>query len=467
MRYLYIILVLAFCLSCKQSVKEPSVAGAFYPADRAELQSTVKSFLDNATGKDVDGRLIAVISPHAGYIYSGQVAAYSYKNLKDASTVILIGGAHKAAYKGASVYARGSWRTPLGDVPIDEKLAGMLLSDQDDVVFYPEAFEGEHSLEVQLPFLQSVLAKGFKIVPILISNPTKQMYDRLAGLLTEILAKDKRAVIVTSTDLSHYFDYESAKIKDAATIDAVETLSTRKLEDLLRSREGEMCGGFGVMLTLDVSRRLGANAGVLYKYANSGDVTGDKSSVVGYAALGLYKTSLTEAERKELLSLAKMAISKRVREGKPLDYSTHNPKFIADGAAFVTINRMGKLRGCIGNVVPVMPLYQSVAMNAYYASSNDPRFVPMTPDELDDMQIEVSILSPLIPVTDISEIQVGRDGLYIVKDGRTGILLPQVAPEQGWDRDTFLSMICKKAGLPEDAWKSGAELYRFEAEIIR
>jgi AmmeMemoRadiSam system protein A len=238
------------------------------------------------------------------------------------------------------------------------------------------------------------------------------------------------------------------------------------LEQRLRSGEGEMCGGFPVIFTMAVARKLGATHGVLYKSANSGDVTNEKARVVGYAAMGLYKGALTTDERQVLLSLAKKTVDQYVKYGHMPEYTATDKRLAANGATFVTINRNGNLRGCIGNIEPVMPLYRSVIMNAVAACSQDPRFAPMTREELTNLEIEVTVLSPLEALQDIKDIRIGTHGLYIMKGGNAGILLPQVASEYNWNVPTFLEQVSLKAGLPRDAWKT-SQLFSFTADIIK
>ncbi|MGE5893150.1 MAG: AmmeMemoRadiSam system protein B, partial [bacterium] len=211
---------------CKENIKEPAVAGAFYPADRNALAEMVDGFLSKAENLHVEGKLIALISPHAGYQFSGQVAAYSYKQLKerDIKTVILIGPSHHTAFTGISVYATGSMKTPLGKVRINEKVAKSLIHEPSKITFYPEAFEKEHSLEVQIPFLQRTM-KDFTIVPILVGSPTKESFEYLTGKLVELLRKDSSAIIIASTDLSHYHDYDTAVRMDKKLTDAFERMS--------------------------------------------------------------------------------------------------------------------------------------------------------------------------------------------------------------------------------------------------
>jgi len=459
------LLLLPNSIGCAENIKEPSVAGTFYPADKKALKESVEGFLSRVEKKQRDGKLIALISPHAGYRFSGQVAAYGYKEIMDSAIqkVILIGASHHVGFKGASVYTTGSFRTPLGEVRINEPLAKKLLDDTADVAFYPEAYKREHSIEVQLPFLQTVL-KDFSIVPILIGTPTKKTYDHLIDTLSEML--DEKTLIIASTDLSHYHDYSSAKTMDGKIISAIERLSAGDTAKLLQNGQSELCGVYPVLITMEIARRAGAGYGMLFNYANSGDVTNEKEKVVGYASMGFISNPLSEKEKKELLTMAKDTIEEYVSSGRVAERNIQNPQFKADGAVFVTIKKNGALRGCIGNIQPVMSLSQSVIKNAIAASSSDPRFPPVRKEELKDIEVEVSILSPLLPLKDTRGIQIGKHGLVIRKGERSGIFLPQVATEFGWDRDTFLEQLCVKAGLPKSAWKD-AELHIFTAEVIK
>jgi len=466
-----ILLTLSFLLTClvgtgcTDNIKEPSVAGTFYPADKKELKDTIDTFLSKVNRIPREGNIIALISPHAGYRYSGQVAAYGYKHIQDRDIrkIILIGQSHHEGFKGASVYTSGSFKTPLGNVEIDEKSAKKLLNENADVKFYPEAFAKEHSIEVQLPFLQSML-KDFTIIPILIGSPTRQTFEHLISELTEMM--DGQTLMIASTDLSHYHRYSEAVEMDSKLISAIERLSVMNAGELVQTGKSEMCGSIPVIIAMEVAKRHGANLGVLFNYANSGDVTQEKDKVVGYASMGLIRSPYTDVEKKELLSIARNAITEFVTDKKTIEVDMKNPKLRSDGAVFVTIKEKGSLRGCIGHVQAIMPLYQSVIKNAIAASSSDPRFPPMTKDELQDIEIEISILSPMQKLKDVKNIQIGKHGLVIRKGSQSGLLLPQVPIEQGWDRQTFLKQICAKAGLPEYAWKD-AELYTFTAEIIK
>ncbi len=467
-----IVMVFSGCSRVPVRVREPAVAGAFYPADPAELRSMVEKFVDRAETKHVPGDLLAVIAPHAGYVYSGGVAGYAYRQLRDrpVDTVIILGPNHRAPLTGVSVYTEGVFRTPLGDAVIDGETAGRLLDPASDIVFAPEVHEKEHSIETQLPFLQVLFGENVKIVPVLVGMPTQKSFASFTERLADELAHHPKTLLVVSTDLSHYHDYDTARTMDHTMLEPIKSIALEEAEGLLRKRSGEMCGGWPVLYALKTARLLGANEGVLYAYANSGDTAGTKDRVVGYAAMGLYRRPLTKEDRRELHRIAAATIDLYVRKREKPDFSVNSPRLKAYGAAFVTINRHGHLRGCIGSTVPREALYRSVIDNALRAAVHDPRFAPVTPGELGDLEVEVSVLSPMKPLrrSQVGTIEIGRDGLFLVKGRHSGIFLPQVPVEQGWDRETYLKELCRKAGLPAGSWRADdARLYTFTADVIR
>ncbi len=469
LRYLFnmMLLMVIFPSACSATVKEPAVAGSFYPADKESLSAELDRYLSLPAAESDDGRLLAVVAPHAGYVYSGWVAGYAYARLKgkDIRTVILIGPSHYAAINGAVIYPGGGLRTPLGIVKVDEALARSLASDKDGVKLSAEPFEREHSLEVQLPFLQKTL-KDFSVVPILIGRNTPESYRHLADKLAALLKKDEKAVIVISTDLSHYHDNKTASVMDRKVLDAVERLAAGDLERLLGSGEGEACGGGPLLYGMAAARGAGATEARLYKYADSGDTSGDKKRVVGYGALGFYKKPLSAVARAEILKLARETVACQVN-GKPLpEWQGGDLRLKADGAVFVTLKEKdGRLRGCIGSIQAHTALYRSVVQNAVAAATKDPRFRPVRPEELPHLDLEVTVLSPMEPVSGSSEIEIGKHGVYLEASGRSSVFLPQVPVEQGWDLGTYLAELSMKAGLSPDSWKSG-RLYRFTAEIV-
>ncbi|MCX7857972.1 MAG: AmmeMemoRadiSam system protein B [Deltaproteobacteria bacterium] len=266
-------------------IREPSVAGSFYPDNPSLLKRTIEKYLDNAQVPMVDGEPIGLISPHAGYMYSGQVAAYGYKALigKTYDTVIIIAPSHRSYFEGIAVIEKGSYRTPLGTVSIDQDLTSKILKE-DSVTFAPnfQAHLGEHSVEVQIPFLQIVL-KDFAIVPLLMGAQNRKTWRGVASVLFNVAQKEKKKFLfLASTDLSHYFPYEKAKKLDGVVLRNVEEFNIEKMEKDYENESYEACGGGPMISVMMISRLMGAKKGIVLKYANSGDVSGDKSAVVGY-----------------------------------------------------------------------------------------------------------------------------------------------------------------------------------------
>ncbi len=472
--------------------RKPAVAGQFYPGDPVTLSRQIADFFKNARKEPIPGEIVALISPHAGYVYSGQVAAHAFKLLEGLTfeTVVVISPTHVVPFRGASVYDGGAYETPLGIIPTDTSTAGEV-ADASDRLFLSNVghasggARGEHSLEVELPFLQAVLGK-FKLVPIVMGDQDWTTCQALAGALVKGL-KGKSALIVASTDLSHFHPYDEAVRLDQVVQDDVAAFDAEELFSDLASGACEACGGGPVVATMLAAKGLGADKSKVLKYANSGDVTGDKSGVVGYMAAVLYdsKTSLkteeksekkqegidsglTEKDKETLMHIARATIEQRVK-GRPLqEPETGSPVLKEKRGAFVTIHKHGQLRGCIGYIEAIKPLYITIQEMAEAAALNDHRFPPVTPEELASLDLEISVLTPLKKITDVKQIQVGKHGILLKKGYHQGVFLPQVATEQGWDRDTFLNQLCFKAGIPDpNCWKAqDAELYIFSADVF-
>lgn len=446
-------------------IREPQVAGGFYTSDPAVLQLQISSFLEKVPKKDVKGLLVLIV-PHAGYVYSGQVAAYSYKQLvgEEYDTVVVIGPSHYKGFDGISVFNGDYYKTPLGKVEVDRELANLLIDASEKINYFPEAEEREHSVEVQVPFLQSVL-EDFKIVPILMGAQTPENAEILAGALSKYA--DEKTLIVASSDLSHYHNYDKAVFMDALALSYVENLDGVGLYQAIAGGRCEMCGYGPVMVAMLVAEKLGKTEIQILNYANSGDVTGDKSRVVGYSAAVMYgDTRFSGRERAELLRIARESIESYVKYRKVPTFDVTNPKLLEKGAAFVTITEGGHLRGCIGTTRAMQPLYLAVRDAAISAAVRDPRFVPLSIDELDKIHLEISVLSEPQEINSIEEIEVGRHGLIVERGNHSGLLLPQVAADYGWDRDTFLEQTCEKAGLDRDCWKEDVRILTFEAEVF-
>jgi len=470
----------------KGPIRESVIAGSWYPGDPEVLRGQVLQFLAEATPPPIEGELVALISPHAGYMYSGQVAAYAYKLLKGKryDVVVIVAPSHRAYFRGASVYPRGGYRTPLGIVPVAERLTERLREACPLVDYVPQAHAQEHSLEIQLPFLQVVLG-DFELVPLVMGEHDFYTCEELAKAIVEVV-KGERALLVASTDLSHFHPYPQAVALDKVVLEHVEAFDPEGLSRDLRSGRCEACGGGPMVAVMLAAKALGASGAKVLKYANSGDVTGDRSSVVGYMAAAIYRgggaaeagdpregkvgvdLGLTEEEKEKLHEIARTVIRNKVL-GEPIpEFHITSPRLKEPRGVFVTIKKHGQLRGCIGYVRAIKPLWQAVADMAEAAAFQDPRFPPVRVDELGELEIEISVLTPLREIKDPEEIEVGKHGIMIERPPYySGLLLPQVATEYGWDRETFLEQTCIKAGLPPNAWRDPAtRIYIFSAEIF-
>jgi AmmeMemoRadiSam system protein B/AmmeMemoRadiSam system protein A len=468
-----------------QEIRESAVAGSWYPGNPDALSRDIKGYLDKAEKERVDGEIVALVSPHAGYAYSGQVAAYAYKLIegKPFDTVVVVAPSHYVNFKGFSLWDRGGYRTPLGLVPVDVELSRKMMEKSREIQFIPEAHAREHSLEMQIPFLQVVL-KSFKLVPIVMEPDWSwEGCQTLARSIADTV-RGKKTLLVASTDLSHFHNYEKAVELDRRVIDRLDRFDPEGLTLNLKGNRAEACGGGPVVAVMLAAKALGANQGKSLKYLNSGDVTGERSRVVGYAAGVFYKGAgrtvemkeekkvgvdlgLSAEDKKTLHHIARTVVENRAK-GKPVpEFKVETPILNESRGAFVTINKKGQLRGCIGYIEGRGPVYKTVEKMAEEAAFRDPRFDPVKERELPELEIEISVLTPLKKITDINEIEVGKHGIYIKKGWNSGLLLPQVATDYGWDRLTFLEHTCQKAGLPTNAWKEkNMEIYIFSADIF-
>lgn len=475
------------CMNTNADVRKPAVAGQFYPADPASLKDLVTRHLSEVGDPpQIDGHIIALIVPHAGLVYSGPIAAYSYRLLENSGVnkIILCGPSHQFRLEGVSVYGPGvKWETPLGMVPCNDALCTRLIEQSNLIDAVPAAHRNEHCLEVQLPYLQTVL-KDFTIVPIIMGRPDVRTITTLADAL-QAIEFDSSTVMVASTDWQHYLPAAEGRKYDSLGLDCLEKLDADRLMRYLAEDKTQMCGGAPAVSVIKAAVARGADRVKILKYGDSGDVTGDKSSVVSYVAAVLYKSApeepgtrktgatehpddkqLTDDDKRMLLTIARKTIERYLETGETPEFEVAD-RLRRPGAAFVTLNKRGQLRGCIGQTVAVRPLHETVAYCAIEAAVSDPRFPPVTSDELDDIHIEISVLTPLQRISALDEIEVGRDGLMIVMGNYRGLLLPQVATDYGWDRTEFLQQTCRKAGLPRDAYTSDrAEIYRFQAVIF-
>ena len=462
--------------------RNPVVAGRFYEGDKHTLEAEVKGYLTPQSRDGYMNDLLALIVPHAGYVFSGSIAGMGYKVLNPAkkiNTIFLIGSSHHLHFEGASIYNVGDYITPLGHVTVDKKIANDLIVSSRNFSFNADAHNREHSLEVQLPFLQVQLNKPFKIVPIVLGTQDPYVCKQLAKDLKKYFVPGNLFVI--SSDFSHYPNYETAVKVDKNTADAIMSKNPEKLlkavMEVRRMNDADLltalCGWTSVLTLMYITQD---DNSVDYKhlgYRNSGDVSfGDKNRVVGYNAIAVTKDNefTLNAEQKELLlALSHDELNRVVGSVKTVDLPDEkvlDEKLGAHAGAFVSLYNKGKLRGCIGRFISNQPLWKTVQDMTKAAATQDTRFYPVKKDELESIKIEISVLTPLKSVSDISEIELGRHGIYIKKGVHVGTFLPQVADKTGWSLDEFLGHCSRdKAHIGWDGWRD-AELFTYEAIVF-
>lgn len=480
---------LNFTLPEKNKIRQPAVAGSFYPGKAKDLQAKIEYYLDKAKNVTINGSIKAVLAPHAGYDYSGQVAAASFKQLQGQKygTIVLLCNAHAEYFSGIAIDDVDYWQTPLGSVALDHNLAEKLVKENKNINYNNRAHLSDHSLEVQIPWLQTVLDKDFKIVPILFGSTNKEMYKELAeSLLKNMGAND---LVVVSTDLSHYPPYEQAQKIDNQTLELIKAGNIQDLEThinkvLASGIEGEetlCCGIDGVKTLMLMSKEKNWQKSDILSYANSGDTAiGDKKRVVGYGAMLWSSTNrdniMTEEKQKlnidqqtKLLAIARKSVEAKVRGEKIPKFEIEDERLERHEGAFVTLHKKGKLRGCIGQIVPSeQSLWQVISEMAVAACSEDHRFLPVRPAELSEIDYEISVLSVPERISNWQDMELGKHGVIVRKGARTGVFLPQVATETGWSKEEFLSQLCtQKAGLPADCYKNNdVELLVFSAQVF-
>ncbi len=489
-----------------KGVRPAECAGSWYPADAKGLASEVDRCLDQADPPSLPGKPAALISPHAGIRYSGTVAAAAYKTLKGRQykRVIVLGLSHRHPFNGGAILPKvTAYGTPLGNIPVDREVCDQLLARPDFAPHDP-VHHGEHSLEIQLPFLQRVI-QNWRLVPIMVGEVDLAAYDRMASAIAPFVDDD--TLLVASTDFTHYgrrflfvpftekipenlqrIDFSSAEAIMA--LDAPGFLKKLNENGVGNRRMQTICGRGPVTLLIMVLNRVAMYKGVRLAYDTSGRMTGDWDNSVSYVAIGFVKTGdkpklmpsstsskdaqpLSPQERAVLLRLARdaamRALAGQSQLNPRLPQYTLTDRLQARGAAFVTLKNHGRLRGCIGSLIAQGPLVDSVVSNAVNAATTDYRFRdnPVTAKEMKDVTIDISVLSPPRLIEDPKEIVLGKHGVILTRGRRRSVYLPQVATETGWDLETFLSRLSLKANLPADAWRRhGTRLEVFTAEVF-
>ncbi len=472
-----IVILILLTLPSSAQIKKADLAGKWYSASKEALSAELRSYLEKATPSSIDGEIISLISPHAGFVYSGPVAAYGFKAIRqqDIKTVIIVGFSHRRHYDGIALLDGDGFKTPLGIVRIDREITEELIKADPKIYNYPIAFSGENSVEMEIPFLQAVL-KDFGIVLIAMGDQNFENCEILGKALYEVLKDRDKFLLVASTDMSHYLSYKEANKIDKRTISVIKEFDTDKLytESSLQGHR-LMCGYGAVCATMIASKMLGADNVEILKYANSGDTAGDKNRVVGYLSAAFVRDTekgdnnmLNEEQKKKMLKLARDSIIHYLKERKRLPVKEGDPILNREMGAFVTLHSHGQLRGCIGNLVGKGPFYLTVRDMAVEAATGDPRFRPVTLDEMNDIDIEISALSPMQKIDDPEKIEMGKHGVLVRRGFTSGVYLPQVATEAGWNREQFMNSLCgHKAGMSPDAWKKGeCDIFIFTAEVF-
>ena len=481
-------------------VRPSALAGGWYPADPDALQYQVDGFLDAAVLTAPPGQIRALILPHAGYAYSGPTAGQVVSLVKGRTyrRVLVLAPSHHSGFHGLSIPEVDAYRTPLGDVPLDSEAIEALRASP-LVGAHAEAHVREHSVEIELPLLQRALTPGWRLVPILVGRLDLGDYQAVADLLRPLADED--TLVLVSSDFTHYgprFGYLPFA-QDEGVQARIQALDDGALDRILdkdaagflayQAQTGiTICGYRPINILLHM---IGPGARVeRVAYTTSGVLTGDWSNSVSYAGLVVtdpqplavdvapvasepepepaQEGSLSDADLKLLHRLAVLALEDAVlgasvsrtvtlaEELERLPQKLHQPS-----GAFVTLKRHGDLRGCIGTIGPTQPLYLAVLDNGDNAARRDPRFRPVQASELEDLEVEVSVLSPPRPIDSWEEFRVGEQGIILSKDGRRAVFLPEVATEQGWTREQTLSYLARKAGLSADDWREGASFSVF------
>jgi AmmeMemoRadiSam system protein B/AmmeMemoRadiSam system protein A len=480
------------------NVRAPAMAGQFYPAASETLNAAVQALLADAKPPSV-GRPLALVLPHAGYVYSGPIAADGFRQAAPYryGVVVLLGTNHTGAGRSRIALSPASaFRTPLGDVAVDRGLVEALLAECPDCALDAAAHAREHSIEVQLPFVQQLFPDA-RILPVVVNTADLGVLRRFGSALAKVLS-GRDALIVASSDLSHYPAAADAERVDARTLEAVAALDPEALQRVLRSALGHgvpnldtaACGEAPVLAALVTARALGATHGAIVSYAHSGrTLIGDSGRVVGYGAVALLagsgapappphavpapgadrlggESALGPDEERQLVALAREAIRRLLTtETLPLPRELA-PALRREQGVFVTLRKQGELRGCVGRLRSDAPVGRLVGTMAIGAAFSDPRFPPVAADELPALEIEVSLLTPMHSVASGEDVVLGRDGVTLEKDGKSAVFLPEVATEQGWGRRELLDNLCWKAGLAAGCWREGAKLAVFEARVI-
>ncbi|MFC1948625.1 AmmeMemoRadiSam system protein B [Chloroflexota bacterium] len=432
------------------TVRNPVVAGQFYPGAPEQLRATIKEMVDEGATRE---EVIGMVIPHAGYIYSGPVTGATISRVKFKDTFVIIGPNHTGEGRPLSIMTEGVWKTPLGEVEIDSALAKKILSASKHLKEDTLAHRYEHSIELQLPFLQ-YFKPDIKFVPIVFGHASGEVYKEIGKEIARAVKEsNSQAVIVASSDMTHYETQESAREKDNQAIEAMLDLDEDELLERVKEYDISMCGYAAAVSVISASKELGAGAAELVKYQTSGDVIGDFSSVVGYA--GIIITAMSP-----LVKLARETVETYVREGRNPEPKELSPAMKEKAGVFVSIHKSGKLRGCIGTFEPMTDnVAEEIIENAISSATRDPRFPPITPRELKDLEYSVDVLTPPEPIENQDGLDPKKYGVIVQSGYRRGLLLPDLDGVDTVDEQIY---ICRqKAGIGD---YEPIKLYKFQVK---
>ncbi len=474
--------------------REPAVAGQFYAAKPDVLQGRISEYL-NAPTPRIRQPVRALIVPHAGHQYSGPTAGKAYALLQGQATVeraVIIAPSHRVAFRGISVGLYQSFRTPLGDVAVDLEGCRRLIDVGGLFNGRTDCHDDEHAIEVQLPFIQSVLP-DVEIIPLVCGDLKPDDLTDAASLLRDQLWRNDTVWIISS-DFTHYghaFGYvpflenvpDRLADLDMGAVEAIQALDLDRFSAYVHETGATICGRLPIQILLSCLAPVRDLYHVnLLEYTTSGDMTHDYSHSVSYISLAVCAADggeelkaekaeqmLSDEDKAFVLYLARETIRAEL-EFEPLpdpaEIQALSDNLKQANACFVSLHTNGRLRGCIGSLQATEPLYRNVINNARGAAFQDPRFMPLQKQELENVTIEISVLTPPLPIAGPEEFEVGRHGIILRKGRYRSVFLPQVAPEQGWDRETTLDHLALKAGLRADAWRKGASFDVFEAVVF-